>query len=249
MTPGEAKSCVLLTGASSVIGSAIARALAAPGTALALHCHQGIERTRELARELQTKGCTVEVFQSDLTEDNAPEKLVRRVRELLSAPTALVNNAGIVFGRASSDELTTSAWRRTFKLNAEVPFFLAREVIPAMRSARFGRIVNISSIGVKYGGSATTLHYAASKGALETYSGGLARQLASTGICVNVVRPGFTETGFHQDLDEEEIKARIGLIPIGRCIYPEETAAAVAYLLSPPAAAITGETLTVAGGD
>ena len=102
-----------------------------------------------------------------------------------------------------------------------------------MQKNQSGRIINISSIGVKYGGSSDTLHYASSKGALETFSLGLSRQLANDGICVNVVRPGFTESNFHKELTDRQIESRIKLIPLGRSILPEETAAAVTYLLLP----------------
>ena len=249
MKPPPEDGCILLTGAGSTIGSAIAKAIAKPKVSLALHCNQGVAETQVLADELQSKGCLTKVFPADLTEEGSAEELVRRIQENFSHPTALVNNAGSAFIRVPLGELTPQIWRKAFLLNAEVPFLLCKEVVPAMYAAGGGRIVNISSVGVKYGGSPTTLHYSASKGALETFSMGLARQLAPAGIRVNVVRPGFTESRSQLNLSDEQRKARVDLIPIGRSILPEETAATVAFLLSPDAAAITGEILTVAGGD
>ena len=243
------KNCILLTGASSAIGSAIARNLAKENISLALHYHQGTKRIRSLAEELRSKGCQAETFQCDLTLDNAPKELAFQVKDRLGPPVVLINNAGAVFGRDAVENLGIDSWRRTFRLNTEVPFFLARELIPEMQRTQSGRIINISSIGVKYGGSSDTLHYASSKGALETLSLGLSRQLANDGICVNVIRPGFTESNFHKGLTDRQIESRIKLIPMGKSILPEETAAAVAYLLSPEAATVTGQTLSVSGGD
>jgi 3-oxoacyl-[acyl-carrier protein] reductase len=243
------KGCILLTGASSVIGSAIARKLAKKNISLALHYHQGEERIRSLAKEIESQGCRTETFQYDLTADNAPKELADQVRNQLGSPMVLINNAGAVFGREVVENLCVDSWRKTFRLNTEAPFILARELVPDMKKARYGRIINISSIGVKYGGSGNTAHYASSKGALETLSLGMSRQLASYGICVNVVRPGFTQSNFHKELDVEEIESRIKLIPMGREVLPEETAAAVAYLLSPEASSVIGQTLSVSGGD
>ena len=146
------------------------------------------------------------------------------------------------------ENLSVDSWRKTFRLNTEAPFILARELVPAMKKARYGRIINISSIGVKYGGSANTGTTRLPRG-LETLSLGMSRQLASYGICVNVVRPGFTQSNFHKELDVKEIESRIKLIPMGREVLPEETAAAVAYLLSPEASSVMGQTLSVSGGD
>ena len=218
------KNCILLTGASSAIGSAIAKNLAKKNISLALHYHQGTKRIRSLAEQLRSKGCLTETFQCDLTLDNAPKQLVCQVKDLLGPPVVLINNAGAVFGREEFENLSIESWRRTFRLNTEVPFFLARELIPEMQKNQSGRIINISSIGVKYGGSSDTLHYASSKGALETFSLGLSRQLANDGICVNVVRPSFTESNFHKELTDRQIESRIKLIPLGRSILPEETA-------------------------
>lgn len=249
MTDCDVKDCILLTGASSAIGSAIARNLAKKNISLALHYHHGSQRIRSLAEELESKGCQTETFQCDLTADNAPKELADQVNDRLGSPMVLINNAGAVFGREVLENLSVDSWRQTFRLNAEVPFFLARELIPAMQNAQSGRIINISSIGVKYGGSSDTLHYASSKGALETLSLGLSRQLANDGICVNVIRPGFTESNFHKGLTDRQRESRIKLIPMGRSILPEETAAAVSYLLSPEASSVTGQTLSVSGGD
>jgi 3-oxoacyl-[acyl-carrier protein] reductase len=249
MTDCDVKDCILLTGASSAIGSAIARNLAKKNISLALHYNHGSQRVRSLAEELVSKGCQTETFQCDLTADNAPKELADRVNDRLGSPMVLINNAGAVFGREVLENLSVDSWRQTFRLNAEVPFFLARELIPAMQKARYGRIINISSIGVKYGGSQNTLHYASSKGALETLSQGMSRLLAHDGISVNVVRPGFTKSNFHKELGDSQIESRIKMIPMGRSILPEETAAAVSYLLSPEASSVTGQTLSVSGGD
>ena len=249
MTDCDVKDCILLTGASSAIGSAIARNLAKKNISLALHYNHGSQRIRSLAEELVSKGCQTETFQCELTADNAPKELADRVNDRLGSPMVLINNAGAVFGREVLENLSVDSWRQTFRLNAEVPFFLARELIPAMQKARYGRIINISSIGVKYGGSQNTLHYASSKGALETLSQGMSRLLAHDGISVNVVRPGFTKSNFHKELGDSQIESRIKMIPMGRSILPEETAAAVSYLLSPEASSVTGQTLSVSGGD
>lgn len=141
-------------------------------------------------------------------------------------------------------------WQDAFFEHCIAPLAVAKALLPAMQERGSGRIVFLSSIAAKYGGSPLTLHYAAAKSALETAMHGLSRNLVGHGIRVNGVRAGFVDTPQqHAGRTQAEIEARIARIPVGRAGTPEEIASAFAYLLSAHADFITGEIITVAGGD
>jgi 3-oxoacyl-[acyl-carrier protein] reductase len=167
----------------------------------------------------------------------------------LGALDGLVNNAGAPQGKNPFPEIAQDDWNQTLALNVEAPFFLSQEAYAFMESHGGGRIVNISSIGVKYGGSAGTIHYSMAKSALETLTVGMAKMGAAHNILVNTVRAGMTDTPFWQDKSPEEQDARMKLIPLGRIGKPEEIAEMVCFLLSSQASFISGQTIAVSGGE
>ncbi len=232
----------LVTGASGGIGGAIARALHGAGAAVAL------SGTREaplaaLAAEL---GARAHVLPCDLSDAAAVEALPKRAAEAMGSVDILVNNAGItrdnLFMRMSDEE-----WSQVIDVNLTSTFRLCRGVLRPMMKARWGRIVNVTSI-VGTTGNPGQGNYAAAKAGIAGMSKALAQEVASRGITVNCIAPGFIATAMTDRLNDEQ-KARISAqIPAGRMGTPEEIAAAALYLASAEAGYVTGATLHVNGG-
>ncbi len=232
----------LVTGASGGIGAAIASALHAAGAAVAL---SGTREAplQELAARL---GARAHVVTANLGDASAVEALPKQAAEAMGSVDILVNNAGItrdnLFMRMSDEE-----WAQVLEVNLTSSFRLARGVLRGMMKARWGRIVSITSV-VAQTGNPGQGNYAAAKAGLVGMSKSLAYEVASRGITVNCVAPGFIETSMTDALTDDQ-KARIlGQIPAGRMGRPDEIAAAVLYLSSPQAAYVTGATLHVNGG-
>lgn len=232
----------LVTGASGGIGGEIARALHAAGAAV------GLSGTREgplgeLAGEL---GARAHVLPADLSAPEAPAALVAQAADAMGGLDILVNNAGItrdnLFMRMSDTE-----WQQVIDVNLTSTFRLCRGVLRGMMKARWGRIVNVTSI-VGTTGNPGQGNYAAAKAGIAGMSKALAQEVASRGITVNCIAPGFIATAMTDKLNDEQ-KARIAAqIPAGRMGTPEEIAAAALYLASPEAGYVTGATLHVNGG-
>jgi len=234
--------CALVTGASGGIGAEIARTLHGAGATVAL------SGTREapleaLAAEL---GERAHVTPCNLSDLSAVDALPKAAAEAMGSVDILVNNAGItrdnLFMRMSDDE-----WQSVIDVNLTAAFKLSKGVMRGMMKARWGRIVNISSI-VGATGNPGQGNYAASKAGLIGMSKSLAYEVASRGITVNAVAPGFIATAMTDKLTDEQ-KDKINVqIPAGRMGTPEEIAAATLYLASPEAGYVTGATLHVNGG-
>jgi 3-oxoacyl-[acyl-carrier protein] reductase len=252
MTADAGKVCgkrILITGASSGIGAATAELLAAEGAVVGIHYRQNKDAAQTLLEKIRDGGGRGCLFEVDLLNQEARARLVPEAIKRMEGLDGLVNNAGAAAKPMAVLELDEPAWQETFRLNAEAPFFLAQAALKHMRKVGGGRIVNISSIGVKFSGSPSTLHYAASKAALETITVGLAKAGAPHGILVNAIRPGVIETAFHSDKSETEWQARIDLIPLKRPGSPLDVAQMVLYLLSPAGDFITGQVFAVSGGE
>jgi len=232
----------LVTGASGGIGGAIARALHGAGATVALSGTR-MEPLEALAGEL---GARAHVLQCNLSDAAAVEALPKQAVEAMGAVDILVNNAGItrdnLFMRMSDEE-----WREVIEVNLTSTFRLCRGVLRGMMKARWGRIVNISSI-VGATGNPGQGNYAAAKAGMVGMSKSLAYEVASRGITVNCVAPGFITTAMTDKLNEDQ-KARIlTQVPAGRMGEADEIGAAVLYLASPEAGYVTGTTLHVNGG-
>lgn len=235
---------VLVTGASGGIGRAVARACRLQGAALALHYHRDASGARELAKLL---GPDAAAFRADLSRPGASKTLIAAVLRRFGRLDVLVNNAGAVIGEKDFLAMPEKDWEATLRLNLQAPFFLAREAFRTMR-ARGGRIVNVSSIAVKFGGSDRSIHYAAAKAGLEATTVALARFGAARGILVNTVRPGVIDTPFH-DKSKKNMTERVAKIPLKRMGRPEEVARAVVFLAGPGGDFVTGQILSVTGGE
>lgn len=232
----------LVTGASGGIGGAIAKALHAAGAQVTLSGTR-VEPLQALAAEL---GARVHVLPCNLGDAEAVNALVGQAAEAMGSVDILVNNAGItrdnIFMRMSDEE-----WSSVLEINLTSTMRLCKAAIRPMMKSRWGRIVNISSI-VGATGNGGQANYAASKAGMVGMSKSIAAEVASRGITVNCVAPGFIATAMTDKLNDDQ-KAKINAqIPAARMGTPEEIAAAVLYLASTEAAYVTGATLHVNGG-
>ena len=232
----------LVTGASGGIGGAIATALHEAGAVV------GLSGTREapLAELAAALGGRAHVLPCDLSDMAAVEALPKRAAEAMGSLDILVNNAGItrdnLFMRMSDED-----WQSVIDVNLTSAFRLCRGAVRGMMKARWGRIVNITSV-VGTAGNPGQANYCAAKAGLTGMSKALAQEVASRGITVNCIAPGFIATAMTDKLNDEQ-KGRItASIPTGRMGAPEEIASAVLYLASVEAGYITGATLHVNGG-
>ena len=232
----------LVTGASGGIGGAIARALHGAGATV------GLSGTREapleaLAAEL---GARAHVLPCNLSDAEAVEALPKAAAGALGSLDILVNNAGItrdnLFMRMSDAE-----WDEVLNVNLTSAFRLSRGVLRGMMKARWGRIVNVGSV-VGAMGNPGQGNYAAAKAGLVGMSKSLAYEVASRGVTVNVIAPGFVETAMTEKLTEDQREKILAQVPAGRMGSPAEIGAAALYLASPEAAYVTGTVLHVNGG-
>ncbi len=232
----------LITGASGGIGGDIARALHAAGATVGLSGTR-VEPLQALADEL---GERAHVLPCNLGDPEAVEALPKQAAEAMGSVDILVNNAGItrdnLFMRMSDEE-----WQSVIDVNLTATMKLCKGVIRGMMKARWGRIVNISSV-VGSVGNPGQANYAASKAGMVGFSKALAQEVATRGITVNAVAPGFITTAMTEKLTDDQKAGLLGQVPAGRMGNPEEIAAAVLYLASPEAGYVTGSTLHVNGG-
>jgi 3-oxoacyl-[acyl-carrier protein] reductase len=232
----------LITGASGGIGAAIATALHGAGATVALSGTR-VEPLQALAAEL---GSRVFVLPCNLSDAEAVTALPKQAADAMGSVDILVNNAGItkdnLFMRMSDDE-----WSSVLEVNLTSTMRLCKGVVRGMMKARWGRIINISSI-VGTTGNPGQANYAASKAGMVGMSKSIAYEVASRGITVNCVAPGFIATAMTDKLNDEQKAGILGQIPAGRMGEPAEIAAAVLYLASVEAAYVTGATIHVNGG-
>jgi 3-oxoacyl-[acyl-carrier protein] reductase len=232
----------LVTGASGGIGAEIARVLHGAGATVALSGTR-VEPLEALAAEL---GARAHVLACNLSVAEEVEALVKRAAEAMGSVDILVNNAGITKDGLVM-RMSDADWQAVIDVNLTATFRLCRAAIRGMMKARWGRIVNISSV-VGQTGNAGQVNYAASKAGMVGMSKSLAAEVASRGITVNCVAPGFIETAMTGKLNETQRAGILGAVPAGRMGTPAEIAAAVLYLASADAGYVTGATLHVNGG-
>jgi 3-oxoacyl-[acyl-carrier protein] reductase len=234
--------CALVTGASGGIGGAVARALHGAGATVGLSGTR-VAPLEALAAEL---GGRAHVLPCNLSEPAEVEGLMKRAAEAMGSVDILVNNAGItrdgLMMRMSDDD-----WAQVIDVNLTSSFRLCRAALRGMMKARWGRIINITSV-VGTSGNPGQANYAAAKAGLTGLSKSLAQEVASRGITVNCVAPGLVETAMTEKLNDEQRARILADVPAGRMGQPEEIAAAVLYLASPEAGYVTGATLHVNGG-
>ena len=239
---------IIVTGGSRGIGAAICRRLAQDGYRIAVNYATRPEAAAAVVQDIIAAGGQARAFPGDVAREYEVEGLFAAAQDSFGPIVGLVNNAGIIGGMSRVDELTLEALQRTLAVNVVGTILAARAAIRAMSSRHGGvggAIVNLSSVAAQLGSPGEYVHYAASKGAIDSFTVGLGREVADEGIRVNAVAPGLIDT----EMNPGERQARLAPnIPIRRVGLAAEVAEAVAWLMSPAASYVTGTTLTVSGG-
>jgi NAD(P)-dependent dehydrogenase (short-subunit alcohol dehydrogenase family) len=237
------ESVVIVTGGSRGIGAAAALRLAAPGTTVLLTYVSSPARADEVVAGIETRGGRAVALQADVASEADCLKTFAEA-DRLGRLTGLVNNAGVVDVAAPLTDMSFERFRRIFDVNVLGTMVCAREAVKRMSTARGGKGGAI----VKLGSPSQYIDYAAAKGAVDTFTVGLAKEVAREGIRVNAVRPGIIETEIHASGGDPDRVARVSAdLPMGRAGTAEECAEAIAWLLSDAASYTSGAILDVSG--
>ena len=246
------KPIALITGGSRGIGAATCLLAARAGFAVAVNYQSNSLAADEVVRQIRAEGGTAITVQADVAHEDQVLAMFAKVDAKLGRISALVNSAGVVDVASRVDGMTVARLKRMFDTNVVGSFVCAREAVRRMSTAHGGAggvIVNLSSVAATLGSPGQYVDYAASKGAIDTFTVGLAREVANEGIRVNAVRPGVIETEIHASGGEPDRAARLaGAIPMKRPGTAMEVAQAVVWLMSDAASYTTGALLDVGGG-
>ena len=234
----------LVTGASRGIGRAVALELASAGATVAVNYASSATAAEEVVAQIIATGGSAYALKADVSQEDEVEQLMAAVLERSGSLDVLVNNAGITRDGLLM-RMKTDDWQAVLDLNLSGVFLCTRAITRTMLKQKRGRIINITSV-VGLMGNAGQANYAAAKAGVIGFTRSTARELASRGITVNAVAPGFIATDMTKDLKADEL---LNAIPLGRYGQPEEVAGAVRFLAADPTAAyITGQVLQVDGG-
>lgn len=243
---------IVITGGSRGIGAATARLAAARGYAVCVNFVRNAVAAEQVVADCQRQGTRAIAVQADVAQETEVCRLFATVDRELGGVTALVNNAGILEKQLRVEDMDAARLARVFAANVTGPFLCCREAVRRMSTRHGGKggaIVNVSSVAARVGAPGEYVDYAASKGAIDTLTVGLAREVAEEGIRVNAVRPGFIYTDIHASGGEPNRVDRVkAFVPMKRGGQPEEIAAAILWLLSEEASYATGTFLDLAGG-
>lgn len=237
----------LVTGASRGIGRAIALEMAREGSDVVVNYRHSKDRAREVAHDIEALGRHALVVEADVSKPDQVEVMRKLVLEELGGIDILVNNAG-VHRHLKSWEMDVDEWHRILGVNLDGAFLCSKSFIAEMKTNRWGRIINISSI-IALIGTDHEAHYAASKAAIIGLTKSLAIELGGYNITVNAIAPGLIETDMTAGASAEERKKSLELIPVGRIGRPGDIAHVAAFLASDRASFITGQTIHVNGGE
>lgn len=235
---------VLITGGCSGIGSEISKLFAKEGAIIGIHYSKNKKYALTLKKEL-SKYTKVEIYQEDFSKSKL--NIVKKFIKDFGGIDILINNAGTM-AKNSFFNMDFKEYDFVFNINTRAPFLISKDAFSFMKKQNYGRIINMSSFTVKYGmGRNESIHYAASKAAIEELVIGLSRIGAKNNITVNAIRPGIVKTKMQKG--RKNLQNRIDLIPLKRMAEPKEIAEMVLYLCSKKGNFITGQTISISGGE
>ncbi|MFY7916104.1 MAG: SDR family oxidoreductase [Rubrivivax sp.] len=243
---------LLITGGGRGIGAAVARQAAAQGWDVAVNAVRDLASAQGVADEVRALGRRALAIQADVADEAAVRAMFDRVDAELGPLAALVNNAGVVDMAQRVDEMSLARWQRMFAINVQGTFLCTREALRRMSTRHGGRggaIVNLSSAAARLGSPGQYVDYAAAKAAIDTFTLGVAREVAAEGVRVNAVRPGIIDTEIHASGGQPDRAQRLApQVPMQRAGTADEVAQAVVWLLSDHASYVTGSLMDVTGG-
>lgn len=246
------KKVLIVTGGSRGIGAATARLAASRGYAVCVNYVRNEAAAAAVVDDINGSGGTAVGVAADVAREEDVARLFERVDSELGAVTALVNNAGILETQMRVEDMDAARLERVFAANVHGSFLCAREAVRRMSTRHGGSggaIVNVSSMASRLGSPNEYVDYAAAKGAIDTFTIGLAKEVAAEGIRVNAVRPGVIRTEIHASGGEPDRVERVSkAVPMGRGGHAEEVASAILWLLSDDASYSTGGFIDVSGG-
>ena len=241
---------VLVTGAGSGIGAAVAEGFGRLGAQVVVHYGHNREGAEKVVGAIQEAGGSASAVPADLGDPIAAARLVDDVAAQHGRLDVLVNNAGDLLGRMPISEMTDELFARIMDLNMTSVFAACRQAVPVMRRHGGGSIVNVTSVAARTGGAGGSVAYATSKGAVSTFTRGLAKEVATDGIRVNAIAPGIITTPFHErHTSDAQMAGMVSGIPMGRAGTPEECVGAVLFLASSAMSGyVTGQIIEINGG-
>ncbi|WP_278389972.1 SDR family oxidoreductase [Stutzerimonas kunmingensis] len=243
---------MLITGASRGIGAATARLAAHQGYALCLNYYQRDDAVKQVLEQVRAAGVSAMTVKADVADESQVLQMFDMIDREFGRLDVLVNNAGMLEQQMRLEQMDAARWTRVLGANVIGSFLCAREAIKRMSTQRGGQggsIINLSSIAAQLGAPGEYIDYAAAKGAIDSMTVGLAREVAGEGIRVNAVRPGVIHTEIHASGGEPDRIERVkASVPMGRGGQAEEVAEAILWLASERASYTTGALLDVSGG-
>jgi NAD(P)-dependent dehydrogenase (short-subunit alcohol dehydrogenase family) len=245
---------ILVTGGSGGIGAEICVRAAARGYAVGVNYRRGESEARTVVAAIEKGGGRALAVRADVTKEDEVTRMFDEVSSRLGPITALINNAGWGGQHGPIEAWDAEATRRLIETNLFGPMLCSREAVKRMarrRGGAGGNIVNISSAAARTGSPGVFVHYAATKGGLDVFTTGLAKEVAKDGIRVNAVRPGYVRTAMYEDdlkQSPDWVRATIAAIPLGRIAEVQDVSAVVLWLLSEEASYVTGSVIDISGG-
>lgn len=241
---------VLITGASSGIGRATAQLMASRGANVVINYNTNEKGATETVTAIRELGGECIAVQADVTKKDQVEVMVQEVVSIYGAVHVLVNNAGGGIKQSTFMDMTEELWDDTYALNVKSILLCSQAVLKDMLPRKSGKIINLSSAAARIGGSGESIHYASTKGAVNTMTVGMSREFIEYGIIVNGVAPGIVETPFHDKFAPEDnrLERLVASVPMKRAATPLEIAEVICFLASDVSNYILGETITVSGG-
>ncbi len=238
-----------VTGSSKGIGKATVLGLAEQGCDVAVHYGSSEDEAKEVTEQVKAYGRDALLVRGDVSEAEDVRRMVREIEDHYGRIDILVNNAGSMVERLTLSEMTEDVWDRVMDVNLKSVYLCSQAVLPVMKRQGKGRIINMSSVSARNGGSPSSVAYATAKGGVSTLTRAMARELVSDGILVNAVAPGRIATPFHDEFTPAEKREEAAQsIPLGREGTAEEVVGAILFLASSQANYILGEVIEVNGG-